>query len=223
MRALVLVAMLRVAPGLLSAAPALGESLQGAASGWFLEIDPEASDIRVSLGATLHTVHGTIAVERGGIRFDPETSSISGEGIADAGSANTGHDGRDRDMHRKVLESDRFPRIVFEATKLVGVLSLTEISRVEIHGRLKVHGAIHPIIVPTETRIEGTAVSAMAHLNIPYVEWGMNDPSKLLLRVKKLVEVEVNLKGNLRPIIGQSSSARAGLAPSSNRARGGAG
>ncbi len=180
-------------PALLAVLVGLSLASAGQAAEWLLSVDPEASEIRFTLGATLHSVRGSVALERGEIELDPGGSQLTGEIVADALSATTGHPGRDRDMHSKVLESDRFPRFVLRPRRLEGELRLAGTSRVRIHGDLSIHGGTHAVVVPAEVRIEDERLTASGHLTVPYVEWGMRNPSKLLLRVKKFVEVEVVL------------------------------
>ena len=43
----------------------------------------------------------------------------------------------------------------------------------------------------------GDELSAETAFEIPYVEWGMKDPSFLFLRVAKVVEVKVSATGSL--------------------------
>lgn len=162
-----------------------------------LTLDPAASEIRFTLGATLHSVEGTVAVDRGTLRFDLETGEMSGEVVADAASAETGNEDRDQDMHRKVLESDSFGTFALEPERFEGELSLSGSSRVEVHGRLRIHGSSHPVVLPTEVEIDGDRLTAEARLTVPYVDWGMTDPSKFLLRVSKAVEVELRAVGTL--------------------------
>ncbi len=183
---------------LFAALAGLASASGGQAAEWLLTVDPEASEIRFNLGATLHTVHGTIALGRGEFRLDTDTGQLSGEVVADALSAATGHKGRDRDMHSKVLESDRFPRFVLHPRRLEGELKLAGTSQVRIHGDLSIHGGTHAVVVPAEVRIEDERLTASGRIMVPYVAWGMTNPSTMFLRVKKFVEVEVTLVGALR-------------------------
>jgi polyisoprenoid-binding protein YceI len=76
-------------------------------------IDPSRSAIQFSLGAILHTVHGTFRLKSGTIHFDAGSGKASGQITVDVQSGNTGEGTRDRQMHANVLESDRFPDAVF--------------------------------------------------------------------------------------------------------------
>jgi hypothetical protein len=52
--------------------------------------------------------------------------------------------------------------------------------------------------VPVKASVESGRFTATSRLSIPYVKWGMRDPSSLILRVSKTVEVEINLAGTIR-------------------------
>ncbi len=161
--------------------------------------DPGSSKISFTLGATLHKVEGSAGLESGRIVFDPATGRLEGEIVVDARSAETGNRKRDRDMHEKVLESAEHPRIVFRAEVLEGELAAAGASRVTVRGRLEIHGGEHPLEVPAEVAVDGDRLRLAATFAVPYVEWGMRDPSKFLLRVAKSVEVAVELEGALSP------------------------
>lgn len=183
---------------LLAAALGLMTPARAAETGWMVTLDPAATEIRFSLGATLHDVHGGVKLERGELRLNPRTGALDGEVVVDARSAETGNERRDRDMHRKVLESESHPRFVFVPSRLDGDLALSGRSRVVIHGELRIHGAAHALVMPADVTIEDGSLTATAAFAVPYVEWGMKDPSKLMLRVKKRVEIEVTVGGTLR-------------------------
>ena len=53
---------------------------------------------------------------------------------------------------------------------------------------------------PCLVEVDGDRLTGTATLEVPYVEWGMKDPSKLLLRVEKFVTVEIDLEGSLEPV-----------------------
>lgn len=178
-----------------AAAPSAAEELT-------LMLDPEATTIDFTLGATLHTVEGSFRLEEGELTFDPETGDISGRVVVDATSGNTGNDKRDRDMHRKVLESERYPDFVFVPTRLEGAYEPARASDVTLHGTLQIHGGEHEIAIPATVAVNTTGggerrLEATGTFEVPYVEWGMEDPSKFLLRVAKSVEVTVHAEGRL--------------------------
>jgi polyisoprenoid-binding protein YceI len=168
-----------------------------AGAGWRLTLDPEATRITFTLGATLHTVEGTARLAEGMLIFDPESGNVSGEVVVDATSADTGNNGRDEDMHAKVLNSDRFPDIVLRPRRLEGDFDPAGSSQVRLTGEMEIHGSRHPVRLPAELTVEGRRLSAHLTFTIPYVEWGMTDPSKFILRVDKEVEVEVEAVGEL--------------------------
>src|SRR5256885_1853454 len=84
------------------------------------ELQPQETRVGFTLGATMHTVHGTLRAKRGSVRFDPATGAASGEIVLDAASAETGNASRDRDMHGKILESGKHPEIVWRIDRVLG-------------------------------------------------------------------------------------------------------
>ncbi len=97
-------------------------------------------------------------------------------------------------MHHNILESDRYPDIVFTPDHVEGALS-----KASIHGLFRIHGQDHEITivveaVPTDNRLDVTA-----HFVIPYVQWGMKNPSTLFLRVGDKVNIDVRTAGRIQP------------------------
>lgn len=167
------------------------------AAEWRVELDPEATSISFTLGATLHTVEGRISLASGSLDLDRESGAVSGEIVVDATSADTGNDSRDEDMHTKVLLSDAYPRIVVRPERLAGEVAEQGASQLKLSGRIELAGTSHEITIPLEVTVDGNSFSATAELTVPYVEWGLEDPSKFLLRVDKVVEVTVTTQGTI--------------------------
>lgn len=162
-----------------------------------LTIDPETSRATFTVGSTLHTVEGTLTLTGGRIRFDTETGLASGEIVLDARRTVTGNSDRDKKMHRKVLESERYPEIVFTAERIAGEVPTSGEGDVVLSGTITVHGAGHPIELPAHLIRTGDRIHATTSAQIPYIEWGMKDPSVLVLRVAKQVDVEAEIEGEV--------------------------
>ena len=162
-----------------------------------LVLDPAASRISFTLDATGHTVEGTMALKSGRIAFDPATGAASGEIVLDLKSAQTGNKGRDKDMHAKVLETGKYPTATFRAEKVRGAVAPSGTSQVTLDGTLSFHGGDHKMSLPAQVEVENGKVEADTRLQIPYVQWGLHDPSKFVLRVAKVVDVTVHAVGKL--------------------------
>jgi polyisoprenoid-binding protein YceI len=174
----------------------LASLAQNSASQVTLEVDPAQSKINWTLSATLHTVHGTFACTKGSVQFDPASGKAGGEIIADARSGESGDSGRDKNMHAKVLESAKFPEVTFAPDRVDGKVTLQGASKVQIHGTFGIHGAKHELTVPAEVNFSGDRWTAKAVFDIPYVQWGLKDPSTVFLHVGSAVNVELELSGH---------------------------
>ena len=64
-------------------------------------------------------------------------------------------------------------------------------------GTVSIHGSDHPVELVATVRRDGDRIVADAPLVVPYVAWGMHDPSVFVLRVAKQVEVRIHAVGTL--------------------------
>ncbi|MFP3940641.1 MAG: YceI family protein [Thermoanaerobaculia bacterium] len=162
-------------------------------------LDPDETAVEFRLGATLHTVEGSLGTASGRIAFDPESGLAAGEVVIDLTAAETGVERRDRKMHEQVLETERFPEAVYRVERIDVPDQSLELGRndLQLHGTLEFHGATREVAVPTVATVEAGRVSATAWIEIPYVDWGLPDPSFFVLRVGKTVRVEIEASGRL--------------------------
>lgn len=169
----------------------------GAAEEGTLVLDPEASSVGFTLGATLHSVRGKGRFLGGELRFAPEGGPASGTVRIDARSFDTGIDARDEDMHGKVLLSEAHPVILFRAERLEVHDRAGDRARVTLHGRAELAGREHALGVPAELRREGDTLRAEGSFRLPYVAWGLRDLSTFVLRVDDTVTVHFEVVGRL--------------------------
>ncbi len=162
-----------------------------------LELDPNQTRIEFSLGASLHTVHGTFRLMRGTIRFDPETGRAGGLVIVDTTSGNTGNSGRDKKMHKEVLKSDAFPEATFAPESFRGRLTASGDSEVEVHGVLTLLGSGHELTLGMTVRTEGERLTTDTRFVIPYEKWGLRNPGNFVLRVSDKVDVSIHAVGRV--------------------------
>jgi polyisoprenoid-binding protein YceI len=175
---------------LLAAALAWGQAQEAT-----LNFDPAQTTVNFTLGDVLHTVHGSFRLKTGQVRFDPATNSISGELVVDAPSGNSGSTGRDRKMHKEILQSVRYPEVTFRPDRVDGKVLASGRSAVQVHGMFGILGVEHEITVPAQVELAPDHWSLTVHFAVPYVKWGLKDPSTFILRVEKTVDIDLNARG----------------------------
>jgi polyisoprenoid-binding protein YceI len=160
-------------------------------------LDASQSRATFTLPDVIHTVHGSFKVKRGSIQFDPSTGAASGEIVVDATSGDSGSEARDKRMHRNILESPKFPEIVFVPSRVRGEVSMTGESKVEVDGTFTIHGTSHPLTASAVVTAAGDRLQTKVHFVVPYVAWGMKNPSTLFLRCGESVEIDVDASGHI--------------------------
>jgi polyisoprenoid-binding protein YceI len=155
------------------------------------QLDVEDVFVTFTLGAVAHTVEGTIPVTSADVQIDPASGELSGEIVLDARGADTGNRRRDRKMHEDVLLSNEHPEIVFVPDRFEGTMPESGSSRGTLYGRVRLLGVEHDVELSTRLERADGELALEADLRVPYVEWGLEDPSVFVLRVEKHVDVRV--------------------------------
>ena len=166
-----------------------------------LNLDVAQSKLHWTLDSTLHTVHGTFNLKRGAVKFDPATGSASGEFIAYATSGESGNDGRDKKMHDEILESARYPEVIFRPTKIEGKVAVPGTSEMQLQGKFFLHGSEHDLTVPVHAELTGDHWKGTAKFSVPYIQWGLKSPNTLLLKAAPVVDIELELSGTLQKAV----------------------
>jgi polyisoprenoid-binding protein YceI len=160
-------------------------------------LDPVQTQVSFTVDSTLHTVHGNFQLKRGSIRFDTTTGAAGGELVVDSASGQSGSDGRDKRMHKDILESPKYTDIVFTPQHVRGTVANEGKSNVEVEGILTMHGKSKPVIMPLEVQLQNGTGSADGSFSVKYQEWGMKNPSTFILRVNDTVHIHVHAVGKI--------------------------
>ena len=166
-----------------------------------IQLDPAQTEIHWKLNGGLHTTHGTFKLKSGEFLFNPATGLAEGEILVDATTGESGNATRDKRMQDEVLESNRYPAIFFHPTRIKGTFKTQEgTQELEGEGTFNIHGVDHPLDLPLKVQASAGAVTATTRFTVPYVDWGMKNPSRFMLKVSKQVEIEVIAKGTIKQL-----------------------
>jgi polyisoprenoid-binding protein YceI len=179
-----------------TAAPPQTQGSPVAASEITLGIDAAKSTVRYSVESTVHTVHGTFAVKEGSaVHFDPATGKAGGDVAVYATSGDSGNSSRDQRMHKEILETQKYPDFVFRPNQIDGTVVREGVCDVKLHGVMLIHGSGHDVTAEVHAELSGGRWKGLAKFDVPYIQWGIKDPSNWLLKVKPTVHVEVDIAG----------------------------
>jgi polyisoprenoid-binding protein YceI len=162
-----------------------------------LELDPSKTLVEFRLPGSLHTTHGTFKLERGTIIADPATGKAGGSIVVDARSGDTGIGARDNEMRESVLEAQNYPEITFDPQHFTLELRRGGQFQATMQGVLTLHGGRHDFALTAQGRLVGDNLTATAHFSVPYVDWGLEDPSVLFLTVAKQVDIDIATTGHV--------------------------
>lgn len=191
------VAVLAFAAALSRARPACADAIPAGITQAVITLDPTLTRVDFTLPGSIHTTRGTFRLQSGTIAVDPQTGTAGGKIIVDASSGDSGDSLRDARMTGNILEAARYPEIIFAPEAASGHVDPQGAFDGIITGTLYLHGGHHPISMQTQGRVEGDHVNATANFTVPYVEWGMEDPSMLFLTVAKSVDLKITAAGHV--------------------------
>lgn len=162
-----------------------------------LHLDANKSEVHFNLKDPLHAVNGSFKVKDGTISFNRKDGAMDGGIVVDAGSGRSGNDTRDQRMAKEELKTESFATVTFAPRRFAGNLGTSGDSEIAVEGTFTLLGTPHEITVPLKVHMEGTQCRAAGSFTVPYVKWGLKDPSWMMLRVGKDVVVDLVLAGSV--------------------------
>jgi len=156
-------------------------------------VNPDASEVKMTLKSTHELVNGTFHIQSGSIEFDPSAPRM----VVLAGSGKTGNDSRDKKMNKDILVVEQHATVSFEPKSYAGVIAPSGDSNLQVTGIFTLLGTPHEITIPILVHLEGTSATAKAHFAVPYIQWGLKDPSFMFWKVDKDVAIDLFLTGRL--------------------------
>ena len=160
-------------------------------------MNPANTRVEFRLGGALHTTHGKFQLKRGIIKADSATGHAEGSIVVDAASGDSGDGLRDNRMKDSVLEAQAYPEITFSPQHIDGHQDNQGNFQAKLKGILTLHGGQHQIVIETQGKLKDEDLVATAHFSIPFVEWGLKDPSVLFLTVAKDVDIDIAMRGHI--------------------------
>jgi polyisoprenoid-binding protein YceI len=161
--------------------------------------NPDASEVKMTLKTTREVVNGTFHIQSGSLQFDRSAAKISGSVVVLAGSGKTGNGLRDKKMNKDILEVEQHATVSFEPKSYAGAIAPSGDSTIQVTGILTLLGTPHEITIPILVHLEGATATAKAHFVVPYIQWGLKDPSFLFWKADKDVAIDLVLTGRLSP------------------------
>ena len=158
-------------------------------------VNPDASQVKITLKTTHEIVNGTFHVQSGSIEFDRSTPRMSGSVVVLAGSGKTGNSSRDKKMNKDILEVEQYATVSFEPKTYTGAIAAAGDSTIQVTGIFTLLGTPHEITVPISVHLDGASTIAKAHFVVPYVQWGLKNPSFLFWKAENDVAIDLNLVG----------------------------
>jgi polyisoprenoid-binding protein YceI len=160
-------------------------------------VNPDASEVKITLKTTHELVNGSFHVQSGSIEFDRGTPKMLGSVVVLAGSGKTGNDSRDKKMNKDILKVEQYATVSFEPKTYTGAIALSGDSTIQVTGVFTLLGTPHEITIPILVHLEGTTATAKAHFVVPYVQWGLKNPSFMIWKADDDVAIDLFLAGRL--------------------------
>ena len=160
-------------------------------------VNPDASEVKITLQTTHEVVTGAFHIQSGSIESDRGTPKMAGSVVVFAGSGKTGNESRDKKMNKDILKVEQYATVSFEPKSYTGTIALSGDSTIQVTGVFTLLGTPHEIAIPILVHLEGTTATAKAHFVVPYVKWGLKNPSFLIWKADDDVAIDIFLAGRL--------------------------
>src|SRR5271163_4305004 len=160
-------------------------------------VNPDASEIKMTLNTTHEVVNGTFHIQSGSIEFDRSAPKMSGSVAVLAGSGQTGNDSRDKKMNKDILKVDQYTTVSFAPKTYTGTIAPSGDSTIQVSGVFTLLGNPHDLTIPMQIHIDGSKATARGQFVVPYVQWGLKNPSFMFWKAENDVAIDLHLVGQV--------------------------
>jgi len=160
-------------------------------------VNPDASEVKMTLNTTHEVVNGIFHIQSGSIEFDRSAPKMSGSVVVLAGSGKTGNDSRDKKMYKDILKVDQYTTVSFGPNTYTGTIAPSGDSTIQVSGVFTLLGIAHDLTIPIQIHMDGSKAMARAHFVVPYVQWGLKNPSFMFWKAENDVAIDLNLAGQV--------------------------
>ena len=151
----------------------------------------------MTLNTTHEVVNGTFHIQSGSIEFDRSAPKMSGSVVVLAGSGKTGNDSRDKKMNKDILKVDQYTTVSFAPKTYTGTIAASGDSTIQVSGVFTLLGTPHDLTIPMQIHMDGSKATAKAQFVVPYVQWGLKNPSFMFWKAENDVAIDLNLVGQV--------------------------
>jgi polyisoprenoid-binding protein YceI len=147
-------------------------------------------DATASLGAFRGTTHNA----RGEMRGGPALTDVRGFVEAQATSLSTDNSLRDHDM-RKTLEVGKYATIRFDLDSVAVLADSGAVARVELVGRMAIHGVTRHIRVPATVKREAATIRVTGAFDVKLPDYGITNLKRMLgaLTMNEMIRVGLDV------------------------------
>jgi len=160
-------------------------------------VNPDASEVKMTLNTTHEVVNGTFHIQSGFIEFDRSNPKMSGSVTVLAGSGKTGNDSRDKKMNKDILKVDQYTTVSFAPKTYSGTIAPSGESTIQVSGVFTLLGDPHDLTIPMQIHMDGSKATARAQFVVPYVQWGLKNPSFMFWKAENDVAIDLDLVGQV--------------------------
>ena len=98
-------------------------------------------------------------------------------------------------MDKDILQVAQYGTISFVPKTCSGSIPTAGDATIQVSGTFTLLGKPHEITIPVALHIDGSSATARAHFVVPYVQWGLKNPSFLIWKAENDVAVDLDLVG----------------------------
>jgi polyisoprenoid-binding protein YceI len=120
-----------------------------------------------------------------------DVASVRGWVEAPVNTLTTGNNRRDKDLN-KSMESDKYPLLRFDLTRVARSGGTADSMKVVLHGALKLHGVAREVDLPGTVQFSGANIRVHSDFPVNLKEYQIGGLSKMLGMLKMYENIEVH-------------------------------